>query len=317
MENHPTLSIVIPLYNKEKDIGATLKSLSAQSFRDFEIVVIDDGSTDGSLDIVKNFDDSRLRIFSKLNEGVAPTRNFGVENALSDFVVFLDADDYWYPFHLENMYQLIQKFPEGKWYATAYEKQFNKRLVQPIQSPIMKSGDTWQGWVENFFENSLVDCLAWTSAVCFRKSFFLELNGFDCAITMGAGEDTDLWMRAALAHPLVFSNKISARHNLHGSNRISNTPTLTRKFLNLDRYEEAAKNDPFLKKYIDLNRYSIAVQHKLAGDPLTFKAHARKLDRASLSWKQQLIIELPKVVIQMLWSTKNKLERLGIRTTSF
>ncbi len=317
MTENPFFSVIIPLYNKERDIANTLKSLSLQSFQNFEVVIVDDGSTDRSLEIARSHATKQHRIFTKANEGVAPTRNFGVEKAESQYVVFLDADDYWYPYHLEDLKELIDTHPEGSWYATAYEKRFNDQLVSSMIAPILNKGPEWKGPVSNFFENSLVDCLAWTSAVCFEKSFFQALNGFDTSITMGAGEDTDLWLRAALKAPLVFSNRISASHNLQGSNRISNSPTLDRNFMDLDRYEDEATKNQFLKKYLDLNRYSFALQHRFAGDENTFKEYISKLNRDHLNAKQRFLLNLPRPVLSLFVKLKSGLEKLGIRTTSF
>lgn len=317
MQVGPFFSIIIPLYNKERDVANTLKSLSEQTYQEFEVIIVDDGSTDKSLEVARSHATERHRIFTKENEGVAPTRNFGVQQAESDYVVFLDADDYWYPFHLEDLKDLIDTHPQETWFATAYEKRFNDQLVSPMITPILEKGTQWKGRVNNFFENSWVDCLAWTSAVCFKKSFFQELNGFDTTITMGAGEDTDLWLRAALKSPLIFSNRISATHNLDGSNRISNSPTLDRNFMNLDLYEAAAKNDPKLKKYLDLNRYSFALQHRFAGDETSFKKYVSKLDPSNLNAKQRLLLKLPKGGLSLFLRLKLGLEKLGLRTTSF
>ncbi len=317
MNGVPFFTVVIPLYNKEKDIAQTLQTLKRQTFDSFEIVVVDDGSTDESLKIVQQFQDPRLRIFTKKNEGVAPTRNFGVDQARSAYIVFLDADDFWHPFHLEDLQELIVKFPNGSWFATAYEKRFTRKLVRPLNSPIMQKGPNWQGEVTNFFEHSLLDCLAWTSAVCFRKTFFRSLNGFDTDITMGAGEDTDLWLRAALVSPLVFTTRVSATHNLQGSNRISHAPTLRRNFMDLDRYEEKAKENIHLKKYLDLNRYSIALQYKYAGDISTFRTYFQKLDINHLSLKQRWLSALPVWGLKFALLVKKRLELLGVRATSF
>ena len=234
----PKYSIIIPLYNKEKDIKNTLKSVFEQSFEDFEIIIVDDGSTDASGKIVAAIDDPRIQLYSKENEGVSKTRNYGVEKANTDHIVFLDADDYWYPNHLDNLNSLVINYTKENWYATAYEKKHHDKLIAPMSSPLLDKSSDWKGVVTDFFKNSLIDCLAWTSAVCMKKSFFKELNGFDTTITHGAGEDTDLWLRAALKAPLIFSSNISARHNLDGSNRISNTPTLKRTYMDLDKYEQ-------------------------------------------------------------------------------
>ena len=313
----PKFSIIIPLYNKEKDIGKTLNSLFLQTETDYEIILVNDGSTDGSEAVVKQFEDDRIKYFSKENEGVSRTRNVAVSKATSQHIVFLDADDYWHPNHLENLNKLVEKFPENLWYATAYEKQHHKKLITSMISPILEKGEHWQGLVPNYFENSLVDTLAWTSAVCFKKSFFESLNGFDPKITLGAGEDADLWLRAALRAPLAFSNTITARHNLDGSNRISNTPTLIRNFMELDTYETETKMHPGLKAYLDLNRFSFAMQHKMAGDTETFKKFVSKIEPENLTAKQRYMLKQPKQMLKLLLKGKALAEKIGLRLTSF
>jgi glycosyltransferase involved in cell wall biosynthesis len=310
-------SVIIPLYNKERDIVKTLNSVLLQTFSDFEIVLVNDGSTDASEIAVKKIDDARISYFSKTNEGVAKTRNFGVDNAKAPFIAFLDADDYWHPHHLDNLNSLIEKFPDNLWYATAYERKINPKLIVPMISPIMQKSKGWQGVIDNYFEYSLVNALAWTSAVCFKTSFFKELGGFDARITHGAGEDTDLWIRAALRAQLVCTNVISARHNLDGSNRISHTPTLTRNYMDTNVYEDAAKKNMFLKKYLDLNRYSFAIQHRLANDMASFKKFSEKIDQTNLTVTQRFLIKQPRYMLQLLLKGKLFAEKLGIRMTSF
>ncbi|QAA82913.1 glycosyltransferase family 2 protein [Aequorivita sp. H23M31] len=312
----PEFSVIIPLYNKEKDIEKTMASLFAQRFSDFEIIVVNDGSTDGSEKVIKSFTDPRIKLFSKKNEGVAKTRNFGVEKASAQHIAFLDADDYWHANHLENLDYLIKKFPEQQWYCTAYEKKHNQKLTTAMISPIMDKKE-WSGIVDDYFKNSLIDALAWTSAVCMKKSFFQKLGGFDATITNGAGEDTDLWIRAALASPLVFSTRISARHNLDGSNRISHTPTKNRVFLNPDNYEEIAQKNPYLKKYLDINRFSFAIQHKLANDLDSFKEYVKKLDVENLNAKQRFLLNQPRGILILLIRMKVLFESFGTRLTAY
>ena len=150
-----------------------------------------------------------------------------------------------------------------------------------------------------------------------KKTFFEALNGFDTAITHGAGEDTDLWLRAALAAPLAFTNTITARHNLDGSNRISHTPTLIRNFMDVDSYEQEATKHPGLKAYLDLNRFSFAMQHKMAGDTATFQKFAGKIDMKHLTGKQRYMLKQPKQVLRLLLKGKALAEKMGIRLTSF
>ena len=313
----PKFSVIIPLYNKEKDIKKTLLSVLNQSFDDFEIIIINDGSTDNSEEIVKSVIDKRICLFTKKNEGVSIARNYGVEKATSNYVVFLDADDYWYANHLDNLNTLTIKFPNNMWFATAYEKKRNNNLTTPMVSPIMDKGKNWIGEVSSYFENCFLDCMAWTSAVCMKIEFFKTLNGFDISITHGAGEDTDLWLRAALKSPLVFSNTVTARHNLDGSNRISNTPTLKRVFMDLDKYEKLAIDNQNLKKYLDLNRYSFALQFKMSNDLESFRKYYQKIDLKNLNNKQQFLLKQNRFFLRILLKIKALFENKGIRLSSF
>ena len=313
----PKFSVIIPLYNKEKDIQNTLESLLNQTFTDFEAIVVNDGSTDTSQYIIEEIKDTRINLYNKENEGVGPTRNYGVTKAKAEHIVFLDADDYWYPFHLENVHSIVEKFPEANWFATAYNKRHTKNLTTSMISPILNKGDNWIGFIDNYFQYSLADALAWTSAVGMKKEFFNALHGFDTSITHGAGEDTDLWIRAALQAPLAFSTKISATHNLDGSNRISHTHTLKRTYMDIDQYETEAENNPYLKQYLDLNRFSLAIQYKLAGDLTTFKQYREKLDLRNLTTKQRQLLKQPRAILKALVKTKVLFEKIGFRLTSY
>ena len=111
------ISVVIPLYNKAGQVGRTLKSVLAQTFQEFEVVVVDDGSTDGSVEEVRSVHDDRIRIIVQQNAGVAAARNRGIAEARYDFVAFLDADDEWKPTYLETQYNLAQKYKDCDVYA--------------------------------------------------------------------------------------------------------------------------------------------------------------------------------------------------------
>jgi len=313
----PKFSVIIPLYNKERDIKKTLESLFAQTFTDFEVIIVNDGSTDASETVVKSISDSRIVFFSKENEGVGPTRNYGVEKATAENIIFLDADDYWYPFHLENINSIVEKFPDAQWFATAYNKKHNENLTTSMISPALKKGENWTGYITDYFKYSLVDALAWTSAVGMKKTFFDSLTGFDTTITHGAGEDTDLWLRAALKAPLGFSTKISATHNHDGSNRISHTHTLKRTYMDLDKYETEAGKNPYLKKYLDINRFSLALQYKMAGDAASFKKYMAKIDGNNLNKKQQKLLTLPIPILKLMVKSKVLFEKYGLRLSSY
>ena len=107
------ISVVIPLYNKAASITSTIQSVLAQSYPYFEIVIIDDGSSDNSVQKVRLIDDKRIKLISKQNGGVSSARNEGIRQAQYDYIAFLDADDLWKPTYLEELVKLITDFPEA------------------------------------------------------------------------------------------------------------------------------------------------------------------------------------------------------------
>ncbi|NIA10441.1 MAG: glycosyltransferase, partial [Nitrospiraceae bacterium] len=128
----PKVSAVIPLYNKAPYIQRALRSVLAQIFQDFEIIVIDDGSTDDGAQIVKSIPDKRIRLIQQENAGVSAARNRGIKEAKGDLIAFLDADDAWKSEFLETILRLKKKFPEAGAYATAYEMVFpSGKIVVP------------------------------------------------------------------------------------------------------------------------------------------------------------------------------------------
>ena len=105
------ISVVIPLYNKAQHIAETLSSVLAQSVLPSEIIVIDDGSTDGGAQVVRQFESAGVRLITQTNQGVSAARNRGLEEATGDYVAFIDADDLWLPDHLRVLSDLIEKWP--------------------------------------------------------------------------------------------------------------------------------------------------------------------------------------------------------------
>ncbi|MFR4436372.1 MAG: glycosyltransferase family 2 protein [Akkermansia muciniphila] len=116
----PFFSIIIPAYNLENYIAATLQSVLVQTFQDFEIIIVDDGSSDETVSIIQSFHDPRIRLVSQVNGGVSRARNAGMKKAVGAYIAFLDGDDYWYPEHLELAADFFNHHPEILAYANRY-----------------------------------------------------------------------------------------------------------------------------------------------------------------------------------------------------
>ena len=119
------ISVVIPLYNKEKSIAQTLECVLNQTYKDFEVIVVDDGSKDNSAAIVAQFTDTRIHLIRQENGGVSAARNRGIEEAQGKYVAFLDADDVWLTDHLESLVNLIRQYSQCRTWSSNYVNNIN------------------------------------------------------------------------------------------------------------------------------------------------------------------------------------------------
>lgn len=189
MTDSPRVSVVIPAYNAAWCVARAIDSVLAQSFRDFELIVVDDGSTDATAEVLSRYG-SALQIISKPNGGMSSARNAGIGAAKGYYVAFLDADDRWLPEKLARQLELLEKHPDLAFCAA----------VATLEDPTgMKIGE-WRGHagspagVSEVFSNHGA-VAGGASAVVAKRHLVAELGGFD--ETLAGAEDTDLWIRLA------------------------------------------------------------------------------------------------------------------------
>lgn len=201
------ISVVIPLYNKKECVAHTLECVLNQTYQEFEVVVVDDGSTDGSAEVVEGFTDERIRLTRQENGGVSAARNRGIKEARSEYVAFLDADDEWKPEHLQTLVGLMEKYPQCGAYSTNYEFKQGEKVKPTILNRIPFEGE--DGVLTNYFE--VASCShppVCTSAVCVKKSLLNEIGGFPVGIK--SGEDLLTWTRIAIRTDWAYSLKATA-----------------------------------------------------------------------------------------------------------
>ena len=202
-------SVIIPLYNKAPYVAKAIESVLGQTYRDFEVIVIDDGSIDQSLEVAKTFENKSITIVSQPNSGVSTARNNGVKLAKYPYICFLDADDWWHPTFLEEMKRLITDFPDAGIYGSGYYIVKNgQERIAPIGVP--------QG-----FERGIIDycevyaktlCMPLTSiSVAIPKHIFDEEEGFKSKLKLG--EDFALWISIILKHQAILVNTPLAYYN--------------------------------------------------------------------------------------------------------
>ena len=123
------VSVIIPAYNHQRFIEASIRSVIEQDYKNIELVIINDGSTDKSLLKVNDLKDSRIQIFSIKNHGVSHARNYGIKKANSQYICFLDADDFWYENHLSELKLLLESYPNCGMFTTAYNRKKNNKIL--------------------------------------------------------------------------------------------------------------------------------------------------------------------------------------------
>jgi glycosyltransferase involved in cell wall biosynthesis len=218
------ISVIIPLLNKGQYIRRAIDSILAQEYQNFEIIVVEGGSTDQGPDIVKSIQDSRLTLITQPTKGVSEARNFGVGLSHGSLIAFLDADDEWLPNYLSTIIRLVEKFPESGAYTTAYKICNEKgKLRWPKYRAIPPP--PWEGLIPNYFASSVRgEYPVWTSAVCIPKKIFIAMGGFP--VDAWWGEDAELWGKIALNYPIAFSWEIGAIYHWDASNRACCRPSL-------------------------------------------------------------------------------------------
>ena len=198
-------SVIVPLYNKAEFVARTIRSVLSQTIADYELIVVDDGSLDGSFQVAVHAVDGfpQARVIRQENRGVAMARNHGVELSQGEYVCFLDADDWWEPAFLEEMERLIAAFPDAGMYGTGFYLVKNgKRRVAPIG---VENG-FGQGYINYCQTYAKTLCMPISSSsVAIRREAFLASGGFRSGISLG--EDFDLWIRLALKHPVALVNR--------------------------------------------------------------------------------------------------------------
>ena len=211
------ISIVIPLYNKVRHIKRAFDSVLAQTHQDFELIIIDDGSTDGSGDLVRKFSDPRLRVVAQKNAGVSAARNRGIQEATCELVAFLDADDEWLPFFLDTVIGLRVRYPEAGIYATAYRCSKGASLWRPdfVACPDSPQG----GLIEDYFLAAFGPQPVHSSAVMIPKQVLMEVGLFHEGVARG--EDLQTWGRIALRYPVTWSPEPATVYHLSADNRAS------------------------------------------------------------------------------------------------
>ncbi|NRB83692.1 MAG: glycosyltransferase family 2 protein [Winogradskyella sp.] len=294
----PIFSVVISVYNKAEYIKNTLNSVINQSFNDFEVIVVNDGSSDNSLEIINSINDERISVITTENLGASMARNKGIEASKSDFIALLDGDDYWDKNYLKTIYEAISNFPNQNIFSVAIAQKYKNKIVPVNYS--FKQIETFG--IHNFFKSSKKYSLLSSSSVVFHKDIIKKTGKFDPSIV--SGQDTDLWIRFGLHFDIVFINKQLVTYT-YNTNSLSNTTFNLSQKPKFDNYRTYEKNNHLLKAYLDKNRYSMAILSKFQNDIKSFEFYINNIDFYNLNTKQKLLLKSPLWCLKLLQKVKS------------
>jgi glycosyltransferase involved in cell wall biosynthesis len=252
----PFFSVVIPLYNKGNHVAGTLASVLRQTFSDFEVIVVDDGSTDQGLEVVRSCTDARVSVLTQENMGVSAARNHGIRRAKSEYIAFLDADDLWEPTYLDQMRQLLERYPEAGIYVAAYKiAKKNKVYDLPYTLP--------EGVVDNYFKAELEQNITRLSAMVVPRAICEQVGGFP--LGMVSGEDSFFCGKIAIQHQVVFTPKVLVVYNQQFSglrDRYFRGDSCSEKWYDMVQVGDFYRNEFIANKVINAGIRSALASHK-------------------------------------------------------
>ena len=211
-----SFSIIIPLYNKALHIERAINSILNQKLKDFEIIIVNDGSTDNGEAIVKNKFGNDVNLITQKNQGVSAARNRGIEEAKNEYIAFLDADDEWLPDYLITIKFMIEKFPNCGAYATAIKTiRPNNTFHYPNLDKLQPQ--PWVGILPNFFELFQDGLVFYPSSVVIPKKIIKTVGGFPIGVKLS--EDMVCWTKIAILFPIAFTTERMVIYHQEATNR--------------------------------------------------------------------------------------------------
>jgi len=212
----PLVSVIMPAYNCASYIGQALNSALAQDYENIEIIVINDGSTDSTPDILASYGD-RITVLNQKNSGSAAARNFGLRTAKGEYLAFLDSDDYWLANKISLQVEYLQNHPDTglvycDWIEWRADQDGKFQMPSDINEDMsLEIDDKYSGWLYNLL---LLDCYVHTSTVLMRKPVYLKAGEFD--VKLRRGQDYDYWIRVSRITKLDKLKAVLSFYRIHG-----------------------------------------------------------------------------------------------------
>lgn len=309
----PKFSVVISVYNKETLIKETIESVLNQSVKDFEVIIVNDGSTDRSAEAIQSITSDTITYLPLLrNIGAGAARNIGIKSAKGEYIALLDGDDLWNEHYLAEISALINVFPQHHIFATAVLKEYEHTIFPNQYSFENSKNETFIDL--NYFESSYKNTLLTSSSTVIHRDVFKKIGYYNEALRNS--EDTDFWIRLGVKYRIAFSTEHYVTYRYAPQSLVKVAKTVTQ-FSKLTEYLEEEKQDEALKKYIDLNRYSLIIKARLWNEQDKETTYLNHLDTNNLNSKQRFLLTLSPAVLRLVINFQSAMEKFGIKISAF
>lgn len=283
-------SVVIPLFNKEESISDTIRSVLSQTCSGFELIIVNDGSTDSSREKAARFSDPRIQIIDQPNRGVSAARNAGIKIASNPYIALMDGDDIWEPDYLQTQRELIRDFPDaGMWGCGMGILRNNQKFG--FCHGLTKGH---RGLIKNYFTMEKRGMLFRPSGTVIYKSVFNEVGLFDERIDFG--EDVDIYLRILLKHAPAFYNRNVSFYKIDAENNVKNKikPIDRCFFYYMEKFREERARSITFRKYYDRITLALMSHHLLSGlSKNEVDAILKEIDFSLQPFKWRLLYSFP------------------------
>lgn len=292
-------SVVIPLYNKEKYILDCIQSVLNQTLPPSEIIIVNDGSTDASYEIVKSIDSPLIKVIDQENQGPSASRNLGFKLANEELVAFLDADDQWHPEFLEKIYKMVREFDNASIFGSSYFNTNKKKHRKATHSYVKTQKQSWL--IENYFEINMKDFIPNMSSVCVRKSDFSS-EVFNPSVEYH--EDVDFFLNHICSHNIAITSEPLSFICSHDNKRRSVASISGKKLPDYENYLDKFKHIPHANDFINLQRFKYLIRAKLTRDFKSASSLKKEIDFSKISFLKRVLASTPSNLILYFYKLK-------------
>ncbi len=298
MNTNKLISVIIPLYNKEKYIEDTIKSVLNQTFTDFELIIVNDGSTDNSLKVIEKFNDERINVFSKENAGVSSARNYGIYKSKGEYIAFLDADDTYFKEHLNNLYYFMLQNKGVNIVCDKYTSDKKIKSSENATITVINKNNILNYFSKSQFPFSLCNCLI--------KRKYIENYNLNFEEKLSIGEDINFILKLNQYSKIYLTNKYGLFYNRDDEdsimNKLSKYRSLPNYFKNVAIHKYTSLENKKMKKFLQNEYLKIAFQNRNV--KISFqeiKDNIIKINLSILDKIKYIIIRfIPKIIMNNL-----------------